>query len=126
MLDKEHVDYSDKLWKQDFYFELIAEGECQYCFNPLSKTGHALDRIVNSLGHRCWNVVPSCGMCNSIKGGEDGLTFAEMMILSKSGALTEISNLRADQKEYQQEVRETVHSTTATRTARTGRRFKNV
>jgi hypothetical protein len=77
-LEKERVPQTDKLWSEDFYEALISDG-CQYCTGSLSPSGIALDRIINSLGHRCWNVIACCSTCNGIKG--DILTFEEMVLL---------------------------------------------
>jgi hypothetical protein len=78
-LESERVPYLDLLWKFDFYVELIAGG-CTYCNGPLGQSGHGLDKIINSLGHRCWNVTAACPVCNRIKSDskEDGFSFNEM------------------------------------------------
>jgi|HubBroStandDraft_6_1064221.scaffolds.fasta_scaffold1037300_1 hypothetical protein len=80
-LEREKVPSTDLLYRFGFYASLIEANSCTYCEGPLSPTGHALDRIVNSKGHRCFNVVPCCARCNSIKGDDDNLTFEEMLIL---------------------------------------------
>jgi hypothetical protein len=77
VLASERVPRTDKLYSERFYEALIHEGICIYCHCPLSPTGIALDRIVNPLGHRSWNVVACCSYCNSIKG-DDEYTFQEM------------------------------------------------
>lgn len=78
LLQKERVPKTDKLYSEDFYEQLILGG-CIYCEGPLSPSGHGLDRIINSLGHRCWNVVACCSFCNGIKS--DQLSFEEMLLL---------------------------------------------
>ena len=97
-LEEERVDKSDLLWHPEFYFSLIAENICTYCTGPLSQSGIALDRIINKLGHRCWNVTACCSMCNKIKSGNDGLSFEEMLELREG--LTRISLHRLDARQH--------------------------
>jgi hypothetical protein len=67
----------DLLWNFNFYVALIQDLECHYCLGPLNRTGGGLDRVDNNLGHLCYNVVPCCRKCNSIK--EDDILYEEMM-----------------------------------------------
>jgi hypothetical protein len=80
-LEAERVPRTDLLWSLRFYQGLLegCDNRCFYCEGPLSISGHSLDRIENLKGHRCWNVVPACSMCNSIKS--DILSFSEMLEL---------------------------------------------
>jgi hypothetical protein len=73
-------DQHEMLYHFEFYAALIADNTCTYCSGPLSKTGHGLDRIVNSKGHRATNVLAACGWCNKIKG-DDVLSTDEMFSL---------------------------------------------
>ena len=68
------------MWSFHFYESLIHEASCHYCLGPLSETGGGLDRIVNSVGHTCYNVVPCCRQCNRIKGHD--ISYKEMLILA--------------------------------------------
>jgi len=79
-LHREQCDLKDPLWSENFYSELIRDGECHYCKQRLGKQGHSLDRMDSSVGHVCWNVVPCCGRCNRIKSNL--LTYEEMMRLA--------------------------------------------
>jgi hypothetical protein len=79
-LRSEGVPESDLLWKLNFYTELISDGVCHYCGGTLSAGGHSLDRKENHEGHRCFNVVPCCARCNSIKS--DYFSYSEMQLLS--------------------------------------------
>jgi hypothetical protein len=88
-LRKENVDSSDLLWNLHFYAELIKDNSCHYCWMPLSPCGHGLDRVNNSIGHFCFNVVPCCGQCNAIKGSF--WDYKHMMNLSPE--IREIKNL---------------------------------
>jgi|SRR5579864_44058 len=80
VLRKERVPKKDLLWRLNFYSELIKDGLCHYCFGELNPTSHALDCMDNSLGHRCFNIVPCCRNCNWIKMRD--MTYKEMMQLS--------------------------------------------
>ena len=77
VLDEERVPAVDPLRNLDFYAEIIASGLCTYCNLPLAKSGHALDKIINTLGHRAFNVCPCCPTCNRIKS-DDEFSFKEM------------------------------------------------
>src|SRR5258705_420590 len=81
ILEQERVPKTDLLWSENFYSALLDFNgfTCLTCQQPLSKSGHGLDRIVNRLGHRCFNVVPACSVCNRIKSDskEDGFSFEE-------------------------------------------------
>ena len=90
VLKKDGVPHTDSLWNFNFYCELIKDLKCHYCLGPLSETGGALDRIINSLKHTCDNVVPCCRRCNRIKGND--VSYEEMMILAP--ALREIDAKR--------------------------------
>jgi hypothetical protein len=79
-LKSEKVPASDLLWRRSFYSSFVAEFRCHYCDGPLSDTGHSLDRIANDVGHRCFNVVPCCRVCNSVKSSH--FTYQEMRLLS--------------------------------------------
>jgi hypothetical protein len=98
ILEQERVNKSDLLWHPEFYFSLIADNTCTYCTGPLSRSGIALDRIINKLGHRCWNVTACCSMCNKIKSGNDGLLFEEMLELREG--LSRISLHRLDTRQH--------------------------
>lgn len=65
-------------------FEELWNAPCTYCDNPEidSKGGYRLDRIENSLGYYEWNVVPSCGDCNKIRG--DRLSHIEMIFAMRA------------------------------------------
>lgn len=76
-LHEEKVPHTDMLWNLDFYSALIGSGECTYCRGPLAKSGHGLDKILNSLGHRGFNVCSCCSLCNRIKSDDD-FSFEEM------------------------------------------------
>jgi hypothetical protein len=78
-LQRERVPRLDLLWSFEFYAALIADGSCAFCDGRLSPSGHALDRIVNSMGHRCYNVAACCSDCNEWKGANT--TFEEMLLL---------------------------------------------
>jgi|SRR5579872_5028087 len=68
VLDEERVPENDLLRRENYYFELIADGKCHYCQGPLSRTGFALDRLDNTKRHFCWNaIIPACGRCNSTR-----------------------------------------------------------
>jgi 5-methylcytosine-specific restriction endonuclease McrA len=81
ILERERVPQTDLLYHFEFYAALIQDNCCTYCDGPLSPSSHALDRKINAEGHRCFNVVPSCGRCNSIKGDDEILTYEEMLLL---------------------------------------------
>src|ERR1700730_11687017 len=102
-LEEERVDKADLLWHPEFYFSLIADNICTYCTGPLSQSGIALDRIINKLGHRCWNVTACCSMCNKIKSGDDGLSWDEMLELRDG--LTRVSQHRLDAREDKLRIR---------------------
>ena len=87
LMREEGVPKTDLLWSVHFYEELIQNTRCHYCWGFLNRTGHGLDRMDNSLGHLCYNVVPCCKRCNKIKSNH--LTYAEMMIVAP--ALQEIT-----------------------------------
>lgn len=95
VLKSEQVPLADRLYSLNFYEALLLDG-CAYCKGPLSTSGHALDRIENSKGHRCFNVAACCGFCNGIKG--DRLTWDEMMILAPG--LEEIREKREIMKNH--------------------------
>ena len=79
-LKLEKIPASDLLWRRSFYSGIVAEFKCHYCDGPLSDTGYGLDRISNVIGHLCFNVVPCCGVCNSVKSNH--FTYQEMRLLS--------------------------------------------
>ena len=41
---------------------------CHYCGGKLEETGTGLDRLDHTRGYVRGNVVPCCGVCNTIKG----------------------------------------------------------
>jgi 5-methylcytosine-specific restriction endonuclease McrA len=52
---------------------------CTYCGKDLlSETGISADRLDNNLGYTEANIVPCCGICNSIKSNI--LTYEEMKV----------------------------------------------
>jgi hypothetical protein len=93
ILKREKIDFSDLLWRRNFYIQLIKDNECHYCGGPLSNKGINLDRVDNPLGHVCYNVVPCCSSCNQKKMHDT--TYEEMRILAP--ALREI-RLRRESK----------------------------
>ena len=50
----------------DEYSNIIKDGLCHYCGNPLSKTGSGLDRINNEPSYAFNNVVACCVRCNRV------------------------------------------------------------
>jgi hypothetical protein len=80
VLKKDNIPAHDLLWSLNFYKGIIRDEECHYCLGPMSPTGHGLDRLFNSFGHRCFNVVPCCRECNRIKGHLWG--YEHMMLLA--------------------------------------------
>lgn len=78
-LREDCVSKTDLLWNFNFYQELIKDSSCYYCLGVLKPGGHGLDRMDNSLGHVCFNVVPCCWDCNELKGIR--LSYEEMMLL---------------------------------------------
>jgi hypothetical protein len=100
-LEKERIPRTDKLWSANFYEGLIEGNECSWCSGPLSRSGHALDRIDPDKGHLATNVLTACGLCNRIHSGPDkngnaeqALTFEEMKILRPG--LVQIRNRRGN------------------------------
>ncbi len=88
LLDAENAPADDALRSENFYFEIIA-GPCTYCAGPLGKSGHCLDRIIDRLGHRGFNVCSACPTCNRLKSGpgkyrDGGFTFEEMRIIGRA------------------------------------------
>lgn len=94
-LRKEGTPSTDLIWNFNFYSELIKDALCCYCLGPLELAGHGLDRIDNSLGHVCFNVIPCCRSCNRKKW--DDTSYEEMMLLVP--ALREIRRRREAPKE---------------------------
>jgi len=90
LLRKEGVPETDLLWNLNFYTEIIKDGRCHYCEGSLNPTSHALDRVDNILGHVCYNVVPCCRRCNSIKSWF--WTHDEMLIVRSRLKLGEVRN----------------------------------
>lgn len=80
LLRKEGVFKTDALWSINFYSEIIQDWQCHYCGGALNPFGHGLDRMDNSVGHVCWNVVPCCKSCNQRKWND--LSYEEMMLLA--------------------------------------------
>jgi hypothetical protein len=89
-VSKEDIPKTDLIWSCNFYMEIIKDGICHYCNGPLNSSGHGLDRVDNSLGHFCYNVIPCCKHCNTIKG--DHFSYDEMMKLVP--VIREIRRLR--------------------------------
>jgi hypothetical protein len=79
-LRAENVSEDDLLWSLNFYTALMSDMFCHYCGGVLSAGGHGLDRMENDEGHRCFNVVPCCPRCNSVKSNY--FSYAEMLLLS--------------------------------------------
>jgi RNase P subunit RPR2 len=79
---KDKTPKTDLLWSKNFYLAIIKDLICHYCSQPIYGGGHVLDRIDNSDGHRCYNVVPCCWFCNQIKSNR--LSYKEMLMLSDS------------------------------------------
>lgn len=79
-LKLENVSDIDPAWSVNFYSSLVLEDSCHYCGGGLSKSGHSLDRIDNSLGHQAFNLVPCCGRCNSVKSNY--FTYKDMLLLA--------------------------------------------
>ena len=101
ILDKERVPKHDMLRHLEYY-DAVTAGNCIYCENPNSGSGHRLDRIDNSKGHFCWNVLaPVCSDCNGIRGNI--LTVEEMFKLRP--ALIEIRKDRESEREYKLGIR---------------------
>jgi hypothetical protein len=94
LLRKEKISSLDPLWGLNYYTELIKDNQCHYCLGPLNQTGHALDRVDNSLPHMCSNVVVSCWWCNEKKSSD--LSYSEMLLLAP--ALREIRKRRESEK----------------------------
>ena len=65
--------------RKEEYEEIVSLNECEYCGGGLDPAGTGLDRLDSSLGYERANVVPCCGRCNMIKGGE--LTYKETKLL---------------------------------------------
>lgn len=89
-IKNDNVPITDLIFSLSFYAELIRDNECHYCLGPLNVTGLGLDRIDNSLGHFCFNVVPCCKSCNQKKSCDT--TYDEMTLLAP--ALREIRRRR--------------------------------
>ena len=79
-LNTDRVANSDPLWSFNFYCQIVVDNECHYCWGPLPLTGPGLDRIDSNERHFCYNVVPCCERCNSIK--LDHLSYEQMMMLA--------------------------------------------
>jgi hypothetical protein len=61
-------------------YKFLIDSDCLYCCGALGTTkitGIGLDRIDNDLGYIMGNIVPCCGVCNTIKS--DNLTFEETL-----------------------------------------------
>lgn len=66
----------------EFLHSLWLKG-CSYCGkNLLVEKGVSVDRLDNSIGYIETNVVPCCGICNSIKSNI--LTYDEMKVAMKA------------------------------------------
>jgi hypothetical protein len=89
-LRRELIPQTDSLWSLNYYTEILRDGVCHYCLDSLNLSGHGLDRMDNSNPHACWNVVPCCWECNTIKSSR--FSYEEMMLLAP--ALREIRRRR--------------------------------
>lgn len=79
-LIRDDTPQTDLLWRENFYGALIQDAECHYCSRPLNETGGGLDRMDNSIGHTCYNVVPCCRLCNRTKAHD--ILYEEMKVLA--------------------------------------------
>ena len=95
ILEAERTPSTDPLYSFEFYAALLADNRCTYCDGPLSPTGIGLDRVDSDLPHIASNVVPCDQLCNGVKSGVKGLTYAEMLLIRPG--LIEISKLRQQQ-----------------------------
>lgn len=77
LLRKERVPKTDLLWSLNFYRQLILDNLCCYCDGKLDDMGGSLDAADNSIGHRCYNVVPCCWKCNRKK--MDDISYEDMI-----------------------------------------------
>lgn len=94
---QEDVPDTDILRNEHFYTELIKDNECHYCLGPLAKTGIGLDRMDSNQAHLCFNVVPCCWYCNTLK--MHNTSYEEMWLLVPG--LREIRR-RREEKRWQQ------------------------
>jgi hypothetical protein len=92
-LRRDGVSESDPLWVYNFYCSLLFDAVCHYCLGDLNPTGGGLDRIDNSTGHVCYNVVPCCRQCNRIKGND--ISYENMMLLSPALREIKLKSLKA-------------------------------
>lgn len=68
---KSRATKNGKGWALSFEnYKMLVEQPCHYCSNKLAPdkaSGVGLDRIDNSKGYEFNNVLPCCGICNSIR-----------------------------------------------------------
>jgi hypothetical protein len=89
ILEAERAPRTDKLWSLNFYSGLIQGNECTWCSGPLSRTGHAIDRLDSTKPHSVINLAGiACQRCNRVHSGpdkngntENAFSFEEMKLL---------------------------------------------
>lgn len=74
-----HKNMEFKLSKKELI--LLRNKPCTYCHRKLPMNETSIDRKDNSIGYLESNCVPSCRMCNTIKG--EHLTYEEMILVGK-------------------------------------------
>lgn len=82
-------------------YEAISNGPCFYCGSTLPEVGAGLDRLDNSRGYDRDNVVPCCGVCNTIRS--DRFSAGEMRLIG--AVICQIYATRGEQvKSFEQQL----------------------